>query len=367
MNRLISNKIRAFFVFVMIPVITTFLYLALMASDRFESETKFIVKRGNDVESGISALGILAGGFSTSSEDALILQEYILSHDMMSHLNDAVKLRDMYSSDDIDIVSRMGIDSTADDFLKLYRKRVSVEFDSVSSVVTVKAQGFTPEQSRIVLNEIVKKSEEFINNISHDIAIEQLGFSDSMVSASLERVKAAKARISKLQTSYRFLDPDKESGSILGVIGNIESEISSAKTELLTLESYMNPGSHQLVSVKSRIEALERQLSEEKNRIAGTGLDSEALARVISEFNDAKLDMEFALEAYKASFASAEGLRIDAAKKAKNLVIISKPTLPENAKYPNILHDVGLVFMVFAISFGFISLVVATIKDHVGG
>jgi len=74
--------------------------------------------------------------------------------------------------------------------------------------------------------------------------------------------------------------------------------------------------------------------------------------------------MEFAKEVYKRTLISREELLAEVAQKSKHLIIIAKPTLPDDYTYPNKLWDIFTLFVVLFILYSVSVSVVNIIANH---
>ena len=109
-----ANKPAAFKLFLWVVVLPTLLaavYYGLIASDIYVSEARFSVRTSE--QGGISG-GVLISIFTgtageSSSEDAAIVAEYILSQDMLTELDKRLDLRKHFSSHNVDFLSRLDI------------------------------------------------------------------------------------------------------------------------------------------------------------------------------------------------------------------------------------------------------------------
>jgi capsule polysaccharide export protein KpsE/RkpR len=75
----------------------------------------------------------------------------------------------------------------------------------------------------------------------------------------------------------------------------------------------------------------------------------------------------FAEKLLELSQASLERARLESEKQQLYLVTVVRPTQPEENKYPRPIVGTLLIFALCLVIWSMISLVVASIRDHMGG
>src|SRR5262249_18340417 len=71
---------------------------------------------------------------------------------------------------------------------KFYLKHIKVKTSADNSILIIEVQTFDPEDSRKILEIMIRRSEEFINKIFNDVAKEQLDFVKDEVFAKEKRI-----------------------------------------------------------------------------------------------------------------------------------------------------------------------------------
>lgn len=349
---------------VVLPFLLATGYYGLIASDRYVSEAKLLVKRVGSSEGLSLNLGLLTGGAVTDREDGLYLKEYILSPDMAAHLEASEGLRAAYSTEAADWFSRLPADATREDFLEYFRRHVHVHLDDVSTVATVRVEGFDPATAKRLTEAIIRQSDHFINQISNKVAEDQLGFVARELDSARQHVLDSRSRVNRFQDRHNVLDPVEEAKAAAALVGQLDAELVKSETELKGLLSYLNDQAPQVVALRGKIDALQAQIAQERRKLAGTRGGTDKLNRMSADFQNLAFESEFALDRYRAALQAMEKTRIDASKRIKSLVVLSAPQVAEEAEYPRRLYLLTLLLagllMVYAIG----RLAIATIKDH---
>lgn len=168
------------FMWVVAIFLLAVIYYTAIASDRFVSEAKVIIRQADPMKSvpDISILGLA----SSNNTDIQVVQQYILSLEMLKALDLRLQLKKHYQSSSADWLSRLSSDATQEDFLDYYTNHLTLSLDSTSGVLTIRAQAFTPAFAKQILDAIVEISEKKINGLSHKVAGEQVQFVEHEIS-----------------------------------------------------------------------------------------------------------------------------------------------------------------------------------------
>lgn len=348
-----------------VPMVLAVLYYAVLAADRYVSEAKITVRQSGEsaAAADVSGIAMMMAGMNTGSrEETLYLKEYIYSLDMLKHLDAKFDLRKAYGSAGLDPIYRLYSGASQEWFLWYYRNRVEVTFDDVTSLLTVRVEGFTPELVQLINAEILAQSERFVNEISHRLAREQLAFAEGEMLKARDRYQTAKSRLVAFQNKHTVFNPLAQAEAATGLSTQLEGELAHKEAELKALLGYLQEDAPQVVALRNQIAAFKSQLGMEKGKVtSGTGGRLNSLA---SEFQNLLLEAGFAEDAYKAALTAMETTRIEASRKLKNLVVVESPAKPETAVYPQRLYNLMTLLLGLILVYGIVRLVVATIEDH---
>ncbi|MGM8900084.1 capsule biosynthesis protein, partial [Psychrobacter sp. 1Y4] len=194
-----KSKIINFSLFiglVILPWLLVIYYVMTLAHPRFVSTADVVVKQVSDssVPSG-GGLSALLGVNSTSKEDATYLTEYILSNDMVKRLDNKFKFREAYYVDGSDPIYEIDPDATQEDLLEYFKKRVHIDLDEQSYVLSVSTEGFDSKYAFELNKAILGESERFVNRISQEVARDQLAFAETQLDESEDRLNNAKEQL----------------------------------------------------------------------------------------------------------------------------------------------------------------------------
>ncbi|UQI36685.1 sugar transporter [Citrobacter freundii] len=349
------------FLWVVVCFAIAVIYFGLIASDRYVSRAELVVKQADQIKMLPDALSMLGIGGS-NHEDILLIQDYLESPDLLTKLDKELRLKAHYQSHNIDYFSRLPTDVSREQFIEYYRNHLALRLDDISGVLTIEFQAFDPAYGQQVVGLMLKESEGFINKLGHQVALEQLTFVEKEVDRAYQRVQDEKAKVLAFQNSHQLISPESTSTARLGVVSQIEGELASQQAKLKQLQSYMKETAPAVITVKARVEALTEQLEQEKARLTGT--DKDAMNEVTASYMDVKTQATLAADLYKSGLISLEQARVEAYRKLKHLLVVSQPTLAEDAEYPRRLYNLATIGVLLCLLYGLIVMGLATLREH---
>jgi capsular polysaccharide transport system permease protein len=348
-----------------LPLVLVVLYLGLFSADRYVSESTLAVRQaGSEGVSLPGAAMLLAGLTPPSREDTLYVQHYIHSLALLRKLDSELKIREHFASPHMDLLDRMSLGSSQEDFLRHFRSRIQVTYDDVASLLTVRVQGFDPAFAQRLNQRILEESERFVNEYSQRMAREKLTFVEGELKTGARRVQDAKNQVLDFQTRHRQLDPIFQAQASGALSAELLANKARLESELNALLAYMNEDAPQVRALRTRIAAAGKQADAERERGTKPSLQGERLNSLAIEFQGLQLQAEFAIDAYKIALAAVENTRIDATRKLKSLVVIEPPSKPETPEYPRRLYALATVLAASLLIYAIVRLVLATIREH---
>lgn len=349
------------FAIVILASILLVTYYAVVASPRYVSEAQFVVKEAGGNDSALLGLTGL-GGVTPGMRDALILQTFLQSREMAVALDEAVSLKQHYERSDWDFLSKLPKDSTIEDYVTYYQEHVQVIHDEMSDVLLVEVQSFDRDYSLVVAKTLLNISEKFINDLGAKMASEQMGYAQKEVERSYEILSKSQSKLISFQDKFKLYSPEQQSGALLTAINGLESQIITEETELKSLLAFMRADAPEVKAKRIRVKSLREQLAQEKQRL--TSNDQQSLNKINVNYQEIKLNAELASDLYKSSLAGLEGVRAEAYRKLKHLLIIEHPALAQEDKYPRRLHSVVTWFIVLLLGYFIGRLILSVIKEH---
>jgi len=348
-----------------IPTLFAILYYGFLASDMYVSEAKVAVR---SAKSGVSTNGLTAllasPVLSSGGQDSLVVMEYASSLDMVEQLDNRVDFVDHYASRDNDFLSRLHKDATSDEVLRYYRDQVNIKRDIMSDVLTIKVRAFSPDMAQEINSLIIELNEELVNTLSNRMEDDAILSARTEVDRAVQHLRKTAQDINRFQSANDSVSPKDESIALFGRLSVIESRLSETRATLSETMAYMREDSADVVVLKNRIIALERQLNLEKGRVTGSGNGD--LGSLVENFQPLVLEQEIAQQGYAASLASFEAARIEAQRKKQYLIRFVEPSLPDAASEPRRLIKIATVMVYSFLAYLIFGLLWSALKDHMG-
>lgn len=348
-----------------LPMATGLLYFGVFAADRYVSETRVGLRQSaGDLGRMTGTAALLAGVATPTLEDTLYLRDFLHSLALARRLDEKLGLRQHFAEPTRDPLMRLWASQTQEDFLDYFRSRVALSIDDQSSALTIRTEGFDAAYAQRLNAALLEEAERFVNDYSHRIARENLGFAETELARAAERVRKARADLLAFQTRHRLLDPAAQAVAAGTLAAELQAQIARAEAELRSLRAYLQDDAAQVRTLRAQIEGLQAQLAAERLRATGEDRKGERLSALAAEFQALQLQTEVALDAYKGALAAVEAARIESTRKLRSLVVIEPPTLPQSAEYPRRLYNLATLLLACLLTYGVVRLTLATIQEH---
>ncbi len=357
---------RLLLVFVLIPTLVTFFYLAFLYTPMFISNCRFAVRSSDGSElASIPAL-FSQVGINSPTLDAHIVADYIQSMDMLEHVDAAVDLRRHFSGSGKDIVSRLGADVSKEEFLQYWQWLVTTIYNPEKGYIAVEVKAYTPEMARRINQEILSRSENLVNQMNFRAHQDAVRLAEEQVEKAEGRLLQAQAQIRAFRDSTSILDPKATAEGLEKLIAKLEGDAAVTEAELnATLES-MRQNSPRVQALKTKLKSLHEQVAREKARLAGLNKDSAALSSLVGDFAQLQTEEQFAQEYLVKSMTALEAARLKAIAQSRYIVPFQPPTLPDEALYPPVFEYTLITFIGLFLLLGVLSLIIAAICDRMG-
>lgn len=351
---------------VVIPAIIAIIYYAFFAVDRYVSSAQVVVRQSGGTEQSASTSGLallLTGVNPASREETLYLRQYISSLDMLKILNKELQWKDHYVTNRTDPLYWLSSDASDEDMLKFYNRVVETYFDEITGLLTVTVQGLSSDFSSQVIRLIQRESEQFVNEISHAMARDQLKFTENELIASRRRYLEAQDSLIAFQAKNRILDAQEYAKGKAAAIAALEVEISNEGARLSALRGTLGAETTQIRQQQNKLRSLREQLELlRKDLVAESG--GQQLNVVASKYRDLTINATIAEESYKLNVAALENVRIEASKKIRTLVTIVSPHVAQTPILPRTAYNLLTIFICLLLLFGVIKFIVTAIQDH---
>ncbi len=352
-----------FILCVVLPTVLSGLYFGFIASERFVSESAFVVRSARQPMAGGLGSFLQMAGIVRSQDDAYSVQEYIQSRDAVRALADQVPLRDIFSRQEADFLARFPnplYGNTEEELFLHYKTMVQVIHNATSGMTTLRVQSFRAEDSVLINMSLLSLGEELVNRMNARIRADAIRFSEDEVKRAQAQLVDTQIAITEFRNRELMLDPQKSSLIVVELVGRLSTELAQVNAQLREVEA-ASPNSPQLPTLQRRIAALEGQISLERNRVSNA---SDGLAEKIAGFERLNLQREFAVRTLAAAVGGLEAARNEARRQQLYLERVVEPHAADYALEPRRLRNVLVTFVTSLMIFFIGWLVTAGVREH---
>ena len=363
-NNAMKINYRGSYVYIVIfPSIIFFIYFALIHSNVYITESKFIVRAPQ--QQTTSSIGMLLRGtsYARAQDDAYTVQEYLQSRDAIKNLSTDLDLIPLYSSRKIDITNRFGLfglKNSFEDFYKYFSKHISVSQNSYSSITTLRVKAYDPKTSQLINDSLLSSSEELVNAINNRAREDLISFAKQDFDDAKKRAEEDSLKLASYRNENQIVDPEQQSFIQLQIISKLQDELIKSRMMLYQLKSTapLNP---QIASLEIAITSLKEEIQDEIMKTSGT---PDSLASQSPEYQRLISQNLFSEKQLQVALSSLDAAINEARKQQFYLERIVDPIIPDKAMEPRRLFSIISAIILFHIIWGLFTLLAGTIREH---
>ena len=360
-------------------------YILYIETEKYQSKSTVMVKDISQ-EQSVSPLGaLLSTGSSESVRDAKLLEVYINSSDMYHILDREFKLNQYYASELIDPIHRLSNkkfslplvdlnitipfrEETNQNFILQYRKDLITLYDEESATLKI---GFNHADSHIaqrIIRSIIFHASQKLNEFEKENTKIVLKFLEKQEREKYKLFITTLKELLLYQSQNHTIDPKVDIDSKSTILAGLESELVQKEVEYKGKSQYMNLSSTEMKLLSGNIEFIKESIATIKNEIAGNemniNVEDTQLNVKMSNFELLKSKVEFNKELYRQTLIKLEETKILIQQNKKNLIVVSRATVPDSYSSPNKIKDIFSVFIIISFLYGVFSLILTIIRDH---
>lgn len=363
-----NRLLLSFLLCVCLPFLAGAIYYSSLATERFASFAGFSI-RGIDKHSGIDGLGALTGLASTGSttSDSYIVLRYLESRELVEALDAELDLRSVYSSSEIDLLSRLSPDATVEEFLDYWKRRTHTSFDPASGIIEIEVQSFSPEHAQRIADSILALAQKLVNELSSSARNDALQFARQEVELEEKRLRAALAAIRDFRASEQSVDPSASAALEIQLLSSLEARLIDVNARISALRQTLNENAPSLVALRRDADALSAQIVERKQAIGSdilVGSGTRSVPQQLALYEELEVDRGLAQQAYASALVSLEQARRDADREQRYLAIHLRPQPAQSAEYPRTLHNLFVLAFALVAVWGLGALITYSVRDH---
>lgn len=362
-DRLTARPPWAFILVVVVPTVLALIYFGLIASPRYVSEARFIVRQPSQAQPTGLGLALQGAGMTGLQTDAFAVHEYILSQDALRDLEQRHDLPAILGPRGADIFSRWPRpfqSNSAESLLRGYKRFVSVGYDSTTGISTLRVEAFRPRDAQGLAESLLVGGEGLVNRLNERAALDAVQSAERSRMEAQARLSEAQQRLTSFRNRERFIDPEVTAQEASRLIGQLTAQVATLRAERSQIAAEA-PQSPQLPSLNARIVALERQIASERTKLAG---QASSLAPRVSAYEDLQLERQFADRQLVEAASALVEAQEEARRQKLYLERVVNPSLPEEAIEPRRWTSILTVLISSLIIYALGWLLLAGLREH---
>jgi capsular polysaccharide transport system permease protein len=337
-------------------------YVSFIKTSFYESTAKITIKNIDKSAGTSSLIGLVSGETSSSTEDAMILQEYLKSYEVYDKLDKKFNLSAYYNSNDIDLLQRMYSYNPYEDYLLLYNKQLKMIYDSTSNIISISFLHIDANKAQEIVHFLISEAEHKLNEYNKRTASKQLLFVINETDKQKEILEESIKELSKYQDVERTINPNTQVETNVSLLSSLKGKLVESKANLEKISKYLTDTSFEIIDLKREISEIESSINQIQKEQSGTG--HKTLNKSIFEFEKLKAQVDLNTELYKQALLQLQTSKVEANKENKTLQVLVNASIGQSYSEPKRFRELVTVIIVLSLLYGIISMLNAIIKDH---
>jgi capsular polysaccharide transport system permease protein len=356
--------IAMFLLFVVVPTISYSFYLWTRATDQFESDVGF-GSRTEEAPSTFDFLGALGGSTQSGSKDMDILNQFIISQELVAKIDRQLNLEAMFSKPGADPLNAFHPEGTIEDLVKYWQKMVIVNYDNATGLMNLQVFAFDPNDAQKIAQSVLVESTKIINDLSQTAQEDTTRYSKQALGATETKLADARLAVLDYQVRNHIVDPSNAIANQLSVVGTLNQQLAAAQIDLDMLTGTVPATDPRIAQFNRRIDVIRNRIAEEQSKVgAASDSSSPGFAKLMSEFERLRVDQDFAEKAYLSALAAYDQALTDAQHKTRYLATYVAPTLAEASTAPNRPMSAALAALIGFLLWSVVVLVYYALRDR---
>lgn len=324
--------IASFVAVVLVPALVAGVYWGGIATPQYATEAKFSLR--SDGSSGSDALGGMIGlPTSRQTQDTHIIVSYIQSPALLKDVARTINFQDVYGSPAIDYFFRLPPNLPIEKLEKYWEKYVDVQYETTSGIVTVNARAFTPQDSEKIVSEIVRLSENVINDLADRPRRDALAQAKLELTRSEQGLQDATAAMRDARNAEGVLDASASAQAIDNVVSALRLKLIETEGALAPLGEQAQDAP-QVRIYNARISKLKQEIDSYTGQIAETN-GSQSMANHLSALSLVQTELDVARQRYASAAATYQAARIEMETQRTYVLAFLQPILAQKSTYPH--------------------------------
>lgn len=359
------------------------IYISFIETNKYVSKSTVMIKNLTPPPVDSTSLNSILSQSSPASQDAKLVEVYTRSYDMYSHLDDIYKMTDYYTGKKLDIFQRLYKNSifsfnnaSKKNLTEKYNKDLVMVYDDASATLDIEYAYADPETAREIVKSIVSDAGKALNRFARENAEAALKYLKKQAEIKKKRFMDSIKRLIDYQNKHNMFSPTSDVERKSSILASLESLLVQKEVEYKSRLQYMNENASEMVMMRGDIENIKKRIKEIRSELAssggnttgiagtGTGTQDHELNKYVYDFEILKNQLDFSKQLYTQTLVKLEELKVQVSQNSKNIIVVTKATLPDEYTYPKKLKDIFSLMMILLFLYGISVGVIKIIKDH---
>lgn len=353
--------IASFVAFVLVPALAAGVYWGWIATPQYATEAKFTL-RSNDFSVSDALGGFLGLPTSRQAQDTNIVVSYIESPDLLRDLAKTINFRDVYGSPSIDYFSRLAPDLPIEKVDKYWSNYIDVHHETTSGIVTVNVRAFTPKDLEKIVSEIVRLSENVVNDLADRPRRDALAQAKLELTRAQQGLQEATSAMRDARNAEGVLDASATATAINDVVSALRLKLAETEGALAPFGSQVQDAP-QVRVYNAKISKLKQEIDNFNSQIAESK-GSQSLADHLSALSLVQTELDVARQRYATAAATYQAARIEMETQKTYVLAFLQPILAQKSTYPHRLLQWLLIVVPSLLLWGLGSALAVMARDN---
>lgn len=331
----------------LLPVVAGAVYYGLMVSDRYVTEARFAIRPaiGSADKATPDSVGTSSGVPNQMvAQDTLITYEYVGSRPMLQTIEAQLPIREWFSRDSIDYFSRFDPEKPIEKFVRYWKRRVGVEVESGSGIMTLTVEAFDPAESLAIAQAVMKEAERMVNDLSTKAREDAVAESTRELKLAEERMMKIRLAVRDLRNRDGVLDAQKANDANIKVVSELRAARINLAVQLAIGQRDLGPEARRIIDIKQQIRDLDDNIARIERASASQDPDQKRLlSDALTRFEALENDRKNAEKYYQQVLTAAERARIIASRQVEFFSPIVQPVMAQSSTEPRRILMISLI------------------------
>lgn len=350
---------------VIVPALLGAWYYGFVASDQYTAETRMVVRtiglqtQSDDEEGRVTMLGGAA-----VVQDAHIVVNYLKSNEIVRDLQADIDLRALFDTPLADPLSRLRSDASFEQLHRYWERQTTAYVDGPSGIIEFGVRAFTPEDTVLIAERAVALASDLIETLSAQAKADLLARAQTELDQALVVYIRTLDDLRDMQNEAGILNPLTEAGVSTEVITALFLEKLQTEVELASLQASGVLRSPVIVQLENQIASLDRQITLQREQMAGLQQESGELSAFFAQMNALETERLLAESLYRSASRNFDLAKSTTQRQSTFVSVFAPPFAPTTPSYPE--RFAFWVVLVAACWAGWATCVLiwAAVEDH---